>query len=113
MGFLITAVVSILLPFLPVYNDGQTLLIVNGNRVFGVLAIPVLIALAALAFARLDPSHPRGYNRKFTVTHFFDLMNFLRSPAGTRWAALFYTQSLQKLISLREDASQRLLGGRP
>jgi hypothetical protein len=53
IGFLITAVVSILLLFLPVYNDGQTLLIVNGNRVFGVLAIPVLIALAALAFDRL------------------------------------------------------------
>jgi hypothetical protein len=24
------------------------------------------------------------------VTHFFDSMNFFYSPAGTRWAALFY-----------------------
>jgi hypothetical protein len=53
ISFLVTAVVSILLLFLPVYNNGQTLFNVNGNRVFGVLAIPVLIALGALAFDRL------------------------------------------------------------
>jgi hypothetical protein len=27
------------------------------------------------------------------VTHFFDSMNFFYSPAGTRWAALFYVHS--------------------
>jgi hypothetical protein len=27
------------------------------------------------------------------VTQFFDLMNFFSSPAGTRWAALFYARS--------------------
>jgi len=27
------------------------------------------------------------------VTQFFDLMNFFSSPAGTRWAALFYVRS--------------------
>jgi hypothetical protein len=26
------------------------------------------------------------------VTQFFDLMNFFSSPAGTRWAALFYVR---------------------
>jgi hypothetical protein len=30
------------------------------------------------------------YNGGFTVKHFFDLMNCSSSPAGTRWAALFY-----------------------
>jgi hypothetical protein len=27
------------------------------------------------------------------VTQFFDLLNFFSSPAGTRWAALFYVRS--------------------
>jgi hypothetical protein len=38
----------------------------------------------------LDPATPPPYNGKFTVTHFFDLMNASHSPAGARWAALFY-----------------------
>jgi len=33
---------------------------------------------------------------RFTVTHFFDSMNFFSSPAGTRWAALFYAYSHRK-----------------
>ena len=53
IGFLVTAIVSILLLILPVYSNGQTLFSVNGNIVFGVLAIPVLIALTSLAFDRL------------------------------------------------------------
>ena len=53
IGFLVTAIVSILLLVLPVYNNGQTLLHVNGNRVFAALAIPVVIALTSLAFDRL------------------------------------------------------------
>jgi len=52
IGFLVTAVVSILLLILPVYSNGQTLFNVNGNIVFGVLTIPVVIALTPLAFDR-------------------------------------------------------------
>jgi len=33
------------------------------------------------------------------VTHFFDLISFLTSPAATRWAALFYEVSLRGLIA--------------
>jgi hypothetical protein len=43
--------------------------------------------------ARLDPERPGPLQLKFTVTQFFDLMNFFSSPAGTRWAALFYVRS--------------------
>jgi hypothetical protein len=53
IGFLVTAIVSILLLILPVYSNGQTLSSVNGNIVIGVLAIPGLIALTSLAFDRL------------------------------------------------------------
>lgn len=53
IGFLVTTVVSILLLIVPVYNNGQTLHKVNGNWVFGVLAIPVVIALTSLVFDRL------------------------------------------------------------
>jgi uncharacterized membrane protein YjjP (DUF1212 family) len=53
IGFLVTAVVSTLLLILPVYNNGKTLLNVNGNIVLGVLAIPVVIALSSLVFDRL------------------------------------------------------------
>lgn len=53
IGFLVTAFVSILLLVLPVYSNGQTLFNVNGSFVFGVLAIPVVIALTSLAFCRL------------------------------------------------------------
>jgi hypothetical protein len=38
----------------------------------------------------LDHASPTPYNGKFTVTHFFDSMNSSHSPAGARWAALFY-----------------------
>lgn len=54
IGFLVTAAVSTLLLVLPVYSDGQTLRDVSGNRVvFSALAIPLVIALTSLAFARL------------------------------------------------------------
>ena len=52
IGFLVTTVVSVLLLILPVHNNGQTLHDVNGSVVFGVLAIPVLIALTSLVFER-------------------------------------------------------------
>jgi len=53
IGFLVTTAASILLLVLPVYNNGQTLFSVNGNRGFGALAIPMGIALSSLAFDRL------------------------------------------------------------
>jgi uncharacterized membrane protein YjjP (DUF1212 family) len=53
IGFLVTALVSTLLLILPVYSDGQSLFSVNGNIVFGVLAIPVVIALTSLTFRPL------------------------------------------------------------
>ena len=48
----ITAVVSLWLLTAPVYG-GQTLIKVNGPRVFGILAIPIVIALGPLVFPRL------------------------------------------------------------
>jgi hypothetical protein len=53
IGFLLTTIVSMLLLVLPVYNNGRTLFNVNGNRVFGAIAIPVVIALTSLAFDRV------------------------------------------------------------
>src|ERR1700730_8428635 len=53
ISLIITAVVSLLLLTVPVYSSGQTLVKVNGPRVFGILAIPIVIALAPLAFPRL------------------------------------------------------------
>jgi hypothetical protein len=53
IGFLVTAVVSVLLLIVPAYNNGQTLFDVNGNRVFAGLTIPVMIAFTPLAFDRL------------------------------------------------------------
>lgn len=49
----ITAAVSLLLLTAPVYSNGQTLIKVNGPRVFGILAIPIVIALGPLVFPRL------------------------------------------------------------
>ena len=49
----VTAVVSLLLLTVPVYSSGQTLVKVNGPRVFGILAIPIVIALGPLVFPRL------------------------------------------------------------
>jgi hypothetical protein len=42
---------------------------------------------------QLDPERPAPLQLKFTVTQILDLMNFFSSPAGTRWAALFYVRS--------------------
>jgi hypothetical protein len=53
IAFLVTAVVSLLLLILPVYNNGRTLFNVNGNLAFAALSIPVMIALAPLVFDRL------------------------------------------------------------
>ena len=53
IAFLVTAIVSILLLVLPVYNNGRTLFDINGNRVFAALTIPVVIAFASLVFDRL------------------------------------------------------------
>src|ERR1700730_14865581 len=49
----ITAVVSLLILTAPVYSSGQTLIKVNGPRIFGILAIPIVIALGPLVFPRL------------------------------------------------------------
>lgn len=49
----ITTVVSLLLLTAPVYNSGQTLIGVNGPRVLGIVAIPIVIALGPLVFPRL------------------------------------------------------------
>ena len=53
IGLAITAVVSLLLLTVPVYSSGQTLVKVNGPHVFGILAIPIVIALGPLVFPRL------------------------------------------------------------
>ena len=53
IGLVVTAVVSLLLLIAPVYSNGQTLIGVNGARVFGILAIPIVIALAPLVFPKL------------------------------------------------------------
>jgi hypothetical protein len=47
---LVAALVSILLLIAPLYSDGKTLAQVNGPRAFGVLAIPVVIAVGPMAF---------------------------------------------------------------
>jgi hypothetical protein len=52
-SLLAAAVVSLLLLVMPVYSNGRTLLRVNGPRVFGVLAIPVVIATVPLIFPKL------------------------------------------------------------
>ncbi len=53
LSFAITVVVSVLLVIAPVYSSGRTLVEINGPRVFGVLGIPVVIALGPLAFRQL------------------------------------------------------------
>ena len=53
IGFLATLTVSLLLLVAPVYSGSETLIQVNGTRVVLVLAVPVLIAIAPLAFRRL------------------------------------------------------------
>jgi hypothetical protein len=58
IGFLVTAVVSLLLLILPVYNNGRTLFNVNGSRAFAALSIPVMITPAPLAFDRLGLQPP-------------------------------------------------------
>lgn len=50
ISLLVTVVVSILLLIAPLYSSGKTLVEVNGPRAFGVLAIPVVIALGPMAF---------------------------------------------------------------
>jgi len=49
----ITAIISFLLLMMPVYSSGKTLLKVNGPRVFGVLAIPIVIAIVPLVLPGL------------------------------------------------------------
>jgi hypothetical protein len=56
ISLIITAIVSLLLLIVPVYSSGGTLVKVNGPRVFGILAIPIMIALAPLVFPRLKIS---------------------------------------------------------
>lgn len=53
IGFAVTVAVSLSLVMAPVYSSGRTLVEVNGPKVFGVLAIPAVISLCALAFRRL------------------------------------------------------------
>ena len=50
IGLGVTVVVSLLFLIAPVYSSGQTLVEVNGPRVFAIVAIPVLIALGPVAF---------------------------------------------------------------
>jgi hypothetical protein len=50
ISLLVTVLVSILLLIAPLYNNGRTLAEVNGPRAFGVLAIPVVIAVGPMAF---------------------------------------------------------------
>jgi hypothetical protein len=38
---------------MPVYSNGQTLLKVNGPRVFGIVAIPIVINFVPLIFPKL------------------------------------------------------------
>jgi hypothetical protein len=52
-SLLAATVVSFLLLVMPVYSNGRTLLRVNGPRVFGILAIPMVIAIIPLIFPRL------------------------------------------------------------
>ncbi len=52
-SLLAAAVVSLLLLVMPVYSNGRTLLRVNGPRVFGILAIPIVIAIVPLIFPKL------------------------------------------------------------
>jgi hypothetical protein len=56
ISLLTTAIVSLLLLVLPVYSNGRTLLNVNGPRVFGLLAVPLVIAAVPLLFPRLRSS---------------------------------------------------------
>jgi hypothetical protein len=56
LSLLTTAIISLLLLMLPVYSGGRTLLEVNGPRIWGILAIPMVIAMAPLIFPRLKIS---------------------------------------------------------
>jgi hypothetical protein len=49
ISLLVAVLVSILLLIAPLYSDGKTLAQVNGPRAFGVLAIPVVIAVGPMA----------------------------------------------------------------
>jgi hypothetical protein len=53
ISLVVTAIISLLLLIIPVYNNGRTLLKVNGPRVFGILAIPIVIAIVPLIFPKL------------------------------------------------------------
>jgi hypothetical protein len=85
ISFLVTAVVSILLLILPVYNDGQTLLNVNGNRVFSALATPVVIALASLAFARLKTTAAIALSAFVVIAGFSIGVFYLPSAVSLSW----------------------------
>jgi hypothetical protein len=50
ISLLVTVVVSILLLIAPLYSNGETLPEVNGPRAFGVLAIPIVIAVGPMVF---------------------------------------------------------------
>jgi hypothetical protein len=56
LSLLTTAIISLLLLMMPVYSGGRTLLEVNGPRIWGILAIPMVIAMAPLIFPRLKIS---------------------------------------------------------
>lgn len=49
ISFGVTVAVSLLFLIAPVYSSGHTLVEINGPRVFGILAVPVLIALGPVA----------------------------------------------------------------
>jgi hypothetical protein len=56
LSLVTTAIISLLLLMMPVYSGGRTLLEVNGPRIWGILAIPMVIAIAPLIFPRLKIS---------------------------------------------------------
>lgn|GEM_PF-3794211 len=56
ISLVVTTVVSLLFLIVPVYSSGGTLVEVNGPRVFGILTIPIVIALVPLVFPRLKIS---------------------------------------------------------
>jgi hypothetical protein len=56
LSLVATAIISLLLLMMPVYSSGRTLLEVNGPRMWGILSIPIVIAIAPLIYRRLKTS---------------------------------------------------------
>jgi hypothetical protein len=74
-----------LLLVLPVYNNGRTLFNVNGNRVFGAIAIPVVIALTSLAFDRVKIIAAIAMSAFLVIAGFSIGLFYLRSAVLLIW----------------------------